>query len=280
MYSALIAYVLGLLTAVRNKDKGRHYGNQTTNASDSKALPNGPISVVCIPPPKSDQEKTAEEKQERRKTIKFWAEVSGVFVLLVYTGFTGYQACLMRKSTNATVEFFRTDERAWIEIDPIKPVLFITRRKDIPRNDFRYEIYPRNVGKTPARNVSMKAETTASGEAFGTDAHSIATTQDKFLNLKFRDAATGRPVDISGPPIPRVLAPNTTAPVPFVLYGQEPQIFPNGHAFYDYLVGRIDYVDQFGVAHWMKFCFFVINQRGELRYCEYGNDEDRNAENK
>jgi hypothetical protein len=276
MYSALIAYILGLLTAIRDKNQSRDRSNQTTNTCNCKLLPDGPITVVCIPPPKSDEDKTADKKGNRRKAIKFWVEVSGVFLLLVYTVFTGYQAYLTRKSTNATIEFFRSDERAWIEIEPIKPMLFYLGDAHVPRRSFRYELYPRNVGKTPARNVSMKAQRIGAGETFGTDAHSIENTQDKFLNMQFTDSATGKPINISGPPIPHVLAPNTVAPVPFVLDGQEPQVFPNGHAFYDFLVGRIDYVDQFGASHWMKFCFFVINQRGELRYCGYGNDEDRN----
>jgi hypothetical protein len=180
-----------------------------------------------------------------------------------------------RKSARWTAESFRLDERAWVEIEQIRPVLFA---KAGPRSVFKYEVYPRNVGKTVARDIVMKAQVVGSGEKLGTDEGMIKSDQEKYLLNKFTEMSTGNPVIVPASPIPQVLAPNTTAPIPYLLHGQEPQIFNNGTAYYDYLIGRIDYVDQFSVPHWMKFRFFVVNQRGELRACQYGNDEDRNPE--
>jgi hypothetical protein len=40
-----------------------------------------------------------------------------------------------------------------------------------------------------------------------------------------------------------------------------------------YFVGRLDYTDTFGVAHWLTFCQFVVDDGG-IRYCEQGNDRD------
>jgi hypothetical protein len=45
-----------------------------------------------------------------------------------------------------------------------------------------------------------------------------------------------------------------------------------------YLIGRIDYADDFGVKHWIKFCFYVGEANGELWNCHEGNDEDRSPE--
>jgi hypothetical protein len=78
--------------------------------------------------------------------------------------------------------------------------------------------------------------------------------------------------------IPKVLAPNTSSPVPIILHGQQPQYFPNNE-WVSYLIGRVDFTDSFGIPHWVKFCFFVANPRGELWNCKEENDEDRNSEN-
>ena len=46
--------------------------------------------------------------------------------------------------------FFRTDERAWIEIEPM-------RTPGIP---YHYDLYPKNVGKTAARDIQVNADDT------------------------------------------------------------------------------------------------------------------------
>ncbi len=182
-----------------------------------------------------------------------------------------------RCTLQQSVEIFRIDERAWVEIEPIKPVFFTPRTREIPRAGFKYDVYPRNTGKTTAWDVKMKAQVISSSEQLGNDASMIGSEQDKYLLDKFTEMGTGKPVVIPASPVPKVIAPNVSIPVPYSLHGQEPQLF-GGHGMYDYLLGRIDYVDQFNVTHWIKFCFFVVNQRGELRSCQYGNDEDRNPE--
>src|SRR5579864_2309906 len=255
----LIAYLLGVLTAVRSKNQeGKRVdsGNRKSHSS----FPDRDVAIESVLPTSTDQGPSGQENKRTRKTIN-WVERTGLVVLSIYTAFTGYQAYEMRKATNATVHFFHTDERAWIELEPVKPILFAPKSNDIPREIFRYELYPRNVGKTPARDVVMRAQVSGAGEIFGNDASMIENWQEKFLLSKFTDSNTGKPINITGVPIPRVLAPNTVAPVPYLLHGQEPQYFRDGNGFYDYLVGRIDYVDQFNVKHWMKFCFFVVNQR-------------------
>lgn len=233
----------------------------------------------------SEEEIAARKEETQRRKIELRLQKASLAVLALYTLFTGWllyetriSTIAVTKSTENTAQFFRTDERAWIELEPIKPILFAPKSREVPRTVYTYELYPRNFGKTPARDVAMKAITTGAGETFGNDETSITNMQDKFLQSRFVDSETGKPIPVTGSPIPLVLAPNTAAPIPFLLHGQDPQIFRDGHGFYDYLLGRIDYVDEFNVSHWMKFCFLVVNPRGELRYCRFGNEEDRNAE--
>ena len=44
------------------------------------------------------------------------------------------------------------------------------------------------------------------------------------------------------------------------------------------ILGRIDYLDAFNARHYMRFCYFIANAKGELGHCKYGNDDDKNPE--
>jgi hypothetical protein len=189
------------------------------------------------------------------------------------------QSKIANMALQRSTESFRIDERAWIELEPIKPAqLFAPATKFIPRNSFIYELYPKNFGKTIARDIMMKTQVSGGSEDFGDSADQMERWQDKFLLNQFTEMGTGKPVVIPPSPIPKVLAPGVSTSVPYVVHAASPQYFNNGHAMYDYIVGRVDYTDQFNVPHWIKFCFFVRNPRGELTSCQYGNDEDRNPE--
>jgi hypothetical protein len=166
---------------------------------------------------------------------------------------------------------FRIDERAWVGIDPFKPIL------KVPETDknsalFTYELYPRNTGKTAAREVEIRAlrDSPVSSVSSGDDHPGMDRMQDGLLLNKFKNSAD-IPFLRSAP---HTLAPGQVAPFPLIVSGQSPR-----HGFGSFLVGRIDYADEFGIKHWVKFCFFVSNYRGELEYCKYGNDQDNNPEN-
>lgn len=215
---------------------------------------------------------TPREKSKR-------AEIAIVILTLATAVAAFWSAWIFQGQLTESSESFRIDERAWIELEPIKPAqLFSPATNFIPRNSFTYELYPKNFGKTIARDVAMKAGVSGGSEDFGDSADQMARWQDKFLLNQFTEMGTGKPVVVPPSPIPKVLAPGVSTPVPYVVHAQSPQYSNNGHAMYDYVVGRVDYTDQFNVPHWIKFCFFVRNPRGELTSCQYGNDEDRNPE--
>ena len=58
---------------------------------------------------------------------------------------------LMRRQTRQTLESFRIDERAWIEIQPIA----LPTNTSASVGAFRYALYPKNVGKTSATNITI-----------------------------------------------------------------------------------------------------------------------------
>jgi hypothetical protein len=168
--------------------------------------------------------------------------------------------------------FFRTDERAWIEIEPIKPKPY----KDSKELHI-YELFPKNVGKTAARDIVVRADNVASNrESIENTRHPnwIHNMQDKYLFGKFKNT---HPLN-GGTPIPSILGPGTISPIPITYITQTPQVFPSGSELVSEILGRIDYTDEFGVPHWIRFCFYPSDAEGSLASCTAGNDEDHNPE--
>ena len=148
-----------------------------------------------------------------------------------------------------SIEQFRVDERAWIEIERIESTMVAARSANFGAA-FRYRLYPKNVGKTAAHGITVSAARGMQGSIhLGSDADGMKRTQESML---LNRTLTGLPREAVDNPVPKVLAPATTAAVPFVLDGQEPQIFSKDE-WVSYLIGRIDYADNFGIQHWMKF---------------------------
>jgi hypothetical protein len=171
-----------------------------------------------------------------------------------------------RKQTQRSTDSFRIDERAWIGIEPIKPILLMPNMTPDTGAAFTCDIYPKNFGKTAATDILVRATDVISTDGWDENAQVVSKSQDKI------------PIEIPSSRVPRVLAPSETAAAPFRLTCQAPQTFKSGHQMIHYLIGRIDYIDQFRIAHWKKFCYFVVNNRGEIWNCQEGNDEDRNPE--
>ena len=235
---------------------------------DSTALTPNP------PPTPTNKKRTAKRCRKCLPIATFAVEVLALFGLAVYAGLTYRMWQEMQNANKANSESFRTDERAWAGIEPIEPILKTPASGKFTAS-FAYNLRAKNTGKTVARCVEVRAPQQAalSFLTTGENPEWVDNWQDNFLLGKFKNSSD-IPIVRSAP---RVLAPGQVAPVPLVLYGQGPQIFPKGE-FVSFLVGRIDYIDEFYVRHWVKFCFFVAKPNGDLEYCKYGNDEDNNPE--
>ena len=171
-----------------------------------------------------------------------------------------------RKPAQKAKNRFKPDERAWVEIGSID--------KDISSPDpmlgthFKYGIYPRNVGKSVAHDVLIMVLESSDGPGFKSNQRAIKVRQDR---LFFEPAANKRSGD---KPEAESLAPAEQSVLPIYAGAAEPKRLSNGFFVYSYILGRIDYIDVFGTPHWTHFCFFVLNEKGELNPCEYGNDKD------
>jgi hypothetical protein len=181
--------------------------------------------------------------------------------------------CALQRS----IESFRTDERAWVEIGPIKPNAPEHHASSNFGLSFTYEISLKNLGKTAAHNVSVKTDTFAHPREANADTQWVNGIQDGYLPNARVLNMEGEAILAPGNPVPKVLAPGSTASRPFILKASAPLISSTGESV-NYLIGRVDYVDEFKVQHWLKFCFYVANRQGELWNCEKGNEEDENPE--
>lgn len=149
---------------------------------------------------------------------------------------------------------YRLDERAWVELEPIKV-------QNVQGKDFDYSIVPRNIGKTAARNVDFSIDPVDSDEDISHDEKKIEVERNSMQRISKGIGNVG------------VMVPNSTPPIPFTFRGHA-QEDKNFYA----LIGYFNYVDQFGSPHWKTFCFRATEKPGEFEYCDYGNDEDNNPE--
>jgi hypothetical protein len=167
--------------------------------------------------------------------------------------------------------FFRTDERAWVEIGKIDT-------RVLPPNPpfrtiFKFGIYPKNYGKTVATDVRIHIDNVDTWGSFNDSKRGIRMFQDQL----FHESGSAKRHRTPDKPGPQTIAPGELSIVPVYSAGQEPR--RDGDNFtYTFILGRIDYIDAFRVQHWMRFCFMVTNASGELAHCQYGNDEDANPE--
>jgi hypothetical protein len=246
----------------------------------------GPPSIVPhIPPTPPNSPPTSNASRDNTPTWKKVLEFIAIGIAIALLIVNVLQTFATKKAADAakvaadtatdtlrkSVEQFRIDERAWIEIERIESSTMSVEVGNKIINSFRYRLYPKNVGKTAAHDVAVNAaRNMQTSIRLESNADDMRRAQESLsLNILPKEAREN--------PVPRVLAPGATAAVPFVLDGQEPQIFSKDE-WVSYLIGRIDYADDFGVKHWMKFCFYVGERNGQLWNCHEGNDEDQNPE--
>jgi len=206
-------------------------------------------------------------KDRERSKAADWVIVALTFCTLVAAGYSALlfyrQLREAQRSTNAAIENFMVDERAWIELDPILKSGKAFRAGDA--KVFKYELRPKNIGKTVAREVSMDMDTI---KGLYTK-EIVSQALRNLLPVETAVMVNGKVVLALKPAMPSVLAPNMGAPVPALAIVNTNECC---------LVGRITYVDVFQVPHWMTFCYEVSREDGDLHTCVYGNEEDRNSE--
>jgi len=192
------------------------------------------------------------------------------------------------KFLNATIEQFQIEQRAWVELDRPKAVL--AHPEDTPPGMvlFYFPMYLRNVGRTSAFDIKVRFTNPIESANFADNESEISQYQLPIAVLRRNEIATTRRVfgpkvqvgTWNGYAVPGALAPSVSAYAPFIATAITPTEarkgrVPVGLNYFTYIIGRVEYADTFGSQHWMKFCFYVVNDEGDIQNCPYGNDEDR-----
>jgi hypothetical protein len=228
-----------------------------------------------------------------QRSIK-WATWCAFIAASIYAALAAYQLHEMQRATKATrdaadaaasaadtaqrslkqsIESFRIDERAWVEIGNIDKTVFAPSPPF--GTTFKIGIYLKNVGKTVATDVKIHIDNIDDVASFSENEKAIRMFQDQL----FREMGTGKKSLTPDKPGPHTLAPGELSAVPVYSGGQEPTKWGENNYRYSFILGRIDYIDAFKTKHWKRLCFFITNSHGEMGHCQYGNDEDENAEN-
>jgi hypothetical protein len=271
-----------MLADVPLEDSGS--SSATAHAADAQQHANSPSPVAHTEPKSVPSVENPYIAKNKKKAFWKWAGFSVQLVTLIvvsiYTGIAYCQWKEMIKATNEAVrtnkqsaEAFRIDERAWVGIEKIEIMRTYPASGRFGAG-FRFGIYPKNFGRTQAREVAFTDVSGAMTSITQGDNPSwVDSVQDQMLTGKFK-GASDIPMNKA---VPKVIGPGIASPVPFTVDAQEPQIFPKDE-WVSYLIGRIDYTDAFHVRHWVKYCYFVVDAKGTLWPCKYGNDEDDNPE--
>ena len=231
------------------------------------------VIIDSFPPPisPSPEQKAKEDKKERRKRIKYRAELAVGFFVIVYTLVTvgiWYANKKVAEDTHQSVvnadANFRIDERAWMAFKFMEGNITFTVDKS-----FLVPTELVNTGKTPAKNVhgNIVVGVFKKGEALD------FTYSPGHANYAVR-AGT--------------IFPNGKIVESFeaIQHGQEhaePIVFTtalkdelwNAKSFV-VVHGRISYNDIFGKEHWTTYCRYVLHPELISEECTRYNDTDDN----
>lgn len=251
----------------------KSYEQATQGNPDIAIAPRVPAS----PPPKSDCQITCKTEKDFWDHVKTGAEIFGIVLLAVYTGYTIKMYCANRVAANAAqraadiaAKTMQIDQRAWLSPQIVNQIF----KKDQP---LAVAVQFTNTGKTPAIHVQtcVVAEIVEKTRA-GIDISCPESFKSPGFDVIFPSGHISRLPNASG-------------------RGGKTNIDPEGllrellmeemreGAKTLYLYGRIDYWDVFKKPHWATFCSWMwllpptsggMPETINWSNCEKGNDVD------
>jgi flagellar basal body-associated protein FliL len=146
-----IAYLLGILTAIKPKDHNGYCDHGASDTDKDQSLPNGPISVICLPRTYSNQEQTENKNKKRRDAISFWVGIGSLVVLTVYAGVTILIWCTMEGQSKVLRQQLEGTEAA---------VMKIETGFNLSEEDRNVTLSVTNVGRVVARDIAINLQIT------------------------------------------------------------------------------------------------------------------------
>lgn len=287
---------MGFLAWIRKIQHALHECAESIHHSEErkgdKQLPlDKPIEVRAVVSFSDETVRNAEAQAQRQhatqesiKNATWTATVAVAVYALITLGVWGQMikqnriaSAVLRQST----ETFRIDERAWLELEPFKSErveISSALKQAIPdAKGSGQQVFIKNYGRTIARSITTRMSLVTADGSFGDDPPRIRDVQDALRLGKNTSSDKNKWVLIYPQLTPASIAPGVTTNTPIHLGGIEPYTTIDGKTMFNYNVGRIDYIDAFGVAHWKTFCFSIA-KNATVAACNSGNDEDGNPE--
>jgi len=228
---------------------------------------------VQFPDSQVNEYKAQQEKADRRECIKIGLEIATVAGVFIYAGLTLWQGCTLKDTlyqtriqASAAASSFRLSERAWVGFTSDSTVLMPstipggTRLKDV-------EIHYMNAGKSPATHVKVLLRLRV-GDPIPTNQGELKVHGPILPEC----ADDSKPLQIHEPGfllLPNVPRQGVTYPEDDII-NEEGDIMRNAKGLY--LIGCIDYCDEFGVRHRTRLCRYFSRQTpGRTFNCTNGN---------
>ncbi len=125
------------------------------------------------------------------------------------------QVGVVERQLRESMESFRRDERAWVEIEPVKP-MFVAPQDDFSTPWFHYDIYLKNIGKTVADDITVRAIDARDGIDVAEDAAGVQAWQ---VRLQENEVASGATNYAFFPTnrVPKLLAPGGVTAAPMIV---------------------------------------------------------------
>jgi hypothetical protein len=218
--------------ALRQEIRAVHEDQQANeNAKYNKPVQPPSVEVTTTPQLDPARREYYEAENHDRKSLwrglKPWLETVGICIALALAIFNLFALSEIQRQTPSvigaastagdalkkTVEQFRVDERACVEIDSI------SKSADPPAQgfppSFRYRVFLKNVGNTIARDAFLRRVTYLGAAP---NLQGVKMAQEQLLKPN-----EGKSAPVPPYPLPSAFAPNAILPIPFTLGGSVPQ---------------------------------------------------------
>jgi hypothetical protein len=145
-----------LLDLKQTQAEPRSHDDTASTDSHNSTPPTAADTSQVISAKPEKHPKSQDEKEDRRETVKYRLEIAGAAVLLIYTGFAGWQAHEMRKANSLMIEALKlnrdtliTSHRPWVFVDgDISTLLPVTFDQTRVGGSISFSI--KNFGTSPA----------------------------------------------------------------------------------------------------------------------------------
>jgi hypothetical protein len=249
---------------MKSKHQNSSDNRQQATTPQHQSLPNGPITVVCVPPTLSSEQQAEKKKKKRRKTIAFWVEIITAVILAGYFGVTiliwwanNKSATAAKKSADTAQDALVIGQRPWAGTEREPSVTL--KENNLGWIDAQAAVAIKNFGQSPALNIGYHMMPLG----YEGIVNDIQSTQEQFCQRAELEPALSK----ENPKLKYTgfsIFPNGT----YTVFSPLPSMIPPNHRVA--VLGCLAYVDQFhktavnSPIHHTRFCFWSAQIASQL----------------